>query len=421
MIYATEKPQEVIISQCVRERNCEDRISALPDDLLVKILLFVPTKDIVTTMILSKRWRTIWTEVPRLEYEDIVSNTNSEQKSVWWFLEKSLQLHKAPILESLCIQLKEICPTNVDVAKLVGQAVDRSLRRLLFHLSWLAKPTSMPNILYTCETLTELELFNKIILDIPPSVCLPSLAKLYLFCVLYKDDVSLVRLLSNCPVLRILIVIRSEEDGNVKKYTVKVPSLEEFTYLYKRPLSLAENTRSLVLDCPETLALSGICQALLEQNCLLFATLTKNSETYFLGHVMCRPDNFSQLVDLTITPCDSGWLEQLMLMLKSNNELKSLTIKSSYIITPVLWNKPGHVPKCLASHLEFFKWRSYNDIKEEREFVAYILANSKCLKKAEFVMPNSKNIYDENNICEELKSMFKISPSCQITFTFIHI
>ncbi|KAL0644570.1 hypothetical protein Bca4012_042860 [Brassica carinata] len=256
MISATEKPQEVIISQSVRERNCEDRISALPDDLLVKILLFVPTKYIVTTMILSKRWRTIWTEVPRLEYEDIVSNTNSEQKSVWWFLEKSLQLHKAPILESLCIQLKEICPTNVDVAKLVAQAVDRSLRRLLFHLSWLAKPTSMPNRLYTCETLTELELFNKIILDVPPSVCLPSLAKLFLFCVVYKDDVSLFRLLSNCPVLRILLVIRSEEDGNVKKYTVKVPSLEEFTYLYKRPLSLAENTRSLVLDCPALTKLS---------------------------------------------------------------------------------------------------------------------------------------------------------------------
>lgn len=256
MISATEKPQEVIISQSVRERNCEDRISALPDDLLVKILLFVPTKYIVTTMILSKRWRTIWTEVPRLEYEDIVSNTNSEQKSVWWFLEKSLQLHKAPILESLCIQLKEICPTNVDVVKLVAQAVDRSLRRLLFHLSWLAKPTSMPNRLYTCETLTELELFNKIILDVPPSVCLPSLAKLFLFCVVYKDDVSLFRLLSNCPVLRILLVIRSEEDGNVKKYTVKVPSLEEFTYLYKRPLSLAENTRSLVLDCPALTKLS---------------------------------------------------------------------------------------------------------------------------------------------------------------------
>nr|VDD30095.1 unnamed protein product [Brassica oleracea] len=351
MISATEKPQEVIISQSVRERNCEDRISALPDDLLVKILLFVPTKYIVTTMILSKRWRTIWTEVPRLEYEDIVSNTNSEQKSVWWFLEKSLQLHKAPILESLCIQLKEICPTNVDVVKLVAQAVDRSLRRLLFHLSWLAKPTSMPNRLYTCETLTELELFNKIILDVPPSVCLPSLAKLFLFCVVYKDDVSLFRLLSNCPVLRILLVIRSEEDGNVKKYTVKVPSLEEFTYLYKRPLSLAENTRSLVLDCPALTKLSindhsgdscsignmpSIVRAELSTFCypdkkILRHISSATSLSLTLTEelvVMCRPDNFSQLVDLTITPCDSGWLVQLMLMLKSNHELKSLAIKS---------------------------------------------------------------------------------------------
>ncbi|CAN6971696.1 unnamed protein product, partial [Brassica rapa subsp. trilocularis] len=336
-----------------------DRISALPDDLLVKILLFVPTKDIVTTMILSKRWRTIWTEVPRLEYEDIVSNTNSEQKSVWWFLEKSLQLHKAPILESLCIQLKEICPTNVDVAKLVGQAVDRSLRRLLFHLSWLAKPTSMPNILYTCETLTELELFNKIILDIPPSVCLPSLAKLYLFCVLYKDDVSLVRLLSNCPVLRILLVIRSEEDGNVKKYTVKVPSLEEFTYLYKRPLSLAENTRSLVLDCP----------------------------------VMCRPDNFSQLVDLTITPCDSGWLEQLMLMLKSNNELKSLTIKS------------GHVEDINKTHLRDLMSDAHRCESMMLEFEGLLLDYSRQRATVE-TMDKLLNLAKAAHLSEKISRMF---------------
>ncbi|CAF1729587.1 unnamed protein product [Brassica napus] len=416
MISATEKPQEVIISQSVRERNCEDRISALPDDLLVKILLFVPTKDIVTTMILSKRWRTIWTEVPRLEYEDIMSNTNSEQKSVWWFLEKSLQLHKAPILESLCIQLKEICPTNVDVAKLVAQAVDRSLRRLLFHLSWLAKPTSMPNRLYTCETLTELELFNKIILDVPPSVCLPSLAKLFLFCVVYKDDVSLVRLLSNCPVLRILLVIRSEEDGNVKKYTVKVPSLEEFTYLYKRPLSLAENTRSLVLDCPALTKLSindhsgdscsignmpSIVRAELSTFCypdkkivrhISSATSLSLTLTEELV-VLCRPDNFSQLVDLTITPCDSGWLEQLMLMLKSNHELKSLAIKS------------GHVEDINKTHLRDLMSDAHRCESMMLEFEGLLLDYSRQRATVE-TMDKLLNLAKAAQLSEKISRMF---------------
>lgn len=48
----------------------EDRISALSDDLLVQILSHVPTKDAVATMILSKRWRSVWTMVPKLEFPE---------------------------------------------------------------------------------------------------------------------------------------------------------------------------------------------------------------------------------------------------------------------------------------------------------------------------------------------------------------
>lgn len=44
-----------------KEKVCEDRISALPDDLLLHILSQIPTKDVVTTMVLSKRWRLVWT------------------------------------------------------------------------------------------------------------------------------------------------------------------------------------------------------------------------------------------------------------------------------------------------------------------------------------------------------------------------
>lgn len=174
-----------------------DSISSLPNDLLIQILLLVSTKDAVATMILSKRWLFIWTMVPKLEYKD----TSDECKSVWKFLNKSLELHKAPILETLCIQLGKNSPADVDVGKLVANSVDRFVRKLELELLWTAKPISLPKSLYTCKTLVELILSDKILIEVPCSACLPSLKILRLFHVVFKDEDSIERLLSSCSAL----------------------------------------------------------------------------------------------------------------------------------------------------------------------------------------------------------------------------
>ncbi|KAL0655130.1 hypothetical protein Bca4012_075714 [Brassica carinata] len=83
-------------------------INNLPDDLLVQILLHVPIKDAVSTMILSKRWRSIWTMLPALDYDD--SDIDGESKSIWYFIDKSMQLHKTPVLQNLYIELGPGCP-----------------------------------------------------------------------------------------------------------------------------------------------------------------------------------------------------------------------------------------------------------------------------------------------------------------------
>ncbi|MCL7023828.1 hypothetical protein MKW94_007900 [Papaver nudicaule] len=46
-----------------------DRISSLPDDVLVRILSFVPTEQAVTTSFLSKRWKSLWTIIPILDFD----------------------------------------------------------------------------------------------------------------------------------------------------------------------------------------------------------------------------------------------------------------------------------------------------------------------------------------------------------------
>ena len=46
----------------------EDRISTLPDSILLSILSFLPTQEAIKTGVLSKRWTYLWTSVPSLSF-----------------------------------------------------------------------------------------------------------------------------------------------------------------------------------------------------------------------------------------------------------------------------------------------------------------------------------------------------------------
>ncbi|KAM6570527.1 hypothetical protein CsatB_018512 [Cannabis sativa] len=48
----------------------EDRISKLPDAIIIHILSFLPSEDVVTTSVLSQRWKLMWYLVPTLSFSD---------------------------------------------------------------------------------------------------------------------------------------------------------------------------------------------------------------------------------------------------------------------------------------------------------------------------------------------------------------
>ncbi|XP_019099642.1 PREDICTED: putative F-box/LRR-repeat protein At3g44080 [Camelina sativa] len=52
--------------------DCVASMDSLPDDLLVQILSFLPTKQTVSTSILSKRWRTLFAFSPNLDFDESV-------------------------------------------------------------------------------------------------------------------------------------------------------------------------------------------------------------------------------------------------------------------------------------------------------------------------------------------------------------
>ncbi|CAL9224031.1 unnamed protein product [Arabidopsis halleri] len=78
---------------------------------------------------------------------------------------------------------------------------------------WSAEPTSLPKSLYTCDTLVYLRLSNKVFVDVSSPVCLPSLKRLHLVFVVYKDEDSVVRLLSSCPILEYLYVVHTSTNS----------------------------------------------------------------------------------------------------------------------------------------------------------------------------------------------------------------
>ncbi|CAN6835361.1 unnamed protein product [Brassica oleracea] len=374
--------------------------------------------------ILSKRWRFIWTMLPVLTYQE-------RKVSVWWFLNKSMELHKAPVLHNLSIQLGRRCPTDADVGKWVENAVNRGVRELFFTLQWSADPTRLPKSLNTCKTLLHLRLSHKILVDFPTSSCLPSLETLQLYYVVYKDEASLVALLSSCPILELLYVMRNEDD-NVAKFCVKVPSLR--VLLYFNAMSPDENDvvdpgRSFVVDTPALKHFyigdhSGDSWSIKSMPCLqdvfiigqsfhdMSKLLRSASAVSYLGlhltdelAVYCSTIKFPQLIQCTIAPCDSGWMDSLILFLGNTPKLKfftSLTYEPP--VASASWMLRFPDPECLSSSLGKFELKDYGGREEEKELVEYILGTSKCLKTATISLRS--NLKDKETIMETLKAIF---------------
>ncbi|CAH2034474.1 unnamed protein product, partial [Thlaspi arvense] len=137
----------------------EDRISDLPEHLILQILSLLPTKLVIATSVLSKQWRSVWKMVPILQFES--------KRNIRKFSEdvcKSLLSHKAPVLESLHLNVNENCE-DVYIGIWAAIAITRHVRELLLHLRF-----SYSDSRVACFVLKTLKLKDCVLIDIPSKV-----------------------------------------------------------------------------------------------------------------------------------------------------------------------------------------------------------------------------------------------------------
>ena len=99
--------------------SISDRLSALPDELLLRVLSFLPAQQVVRTTVLSKRWRDLWRSVPdiNLSLSDFGRNSREDWTAVWErmedFVNNLLMLHRAPCLDAFRL-VTIVVDTSID-------------------------------------------------------------------------------------------------------------------------------------------------------------------------------------------------------------------------------------------------------------------------------------------------------------------
>lgn len=304
----------------------QDRISELPEALLLKILSSLPTKNVIATSVLSKRWRSVWIMVPRLEFESY--------GNIYKFAEnvtRSLLSHKAPVLESLHLKVRDQFD-GVYVGIWATIAFARHVREFALTLNFYHGPrVRLPTSLFCFDTLETLKLNDYVLLDVPSPVSMKSLRTLHLRYVVYIDDESVRNLFSSCPNLEHLVVHRGFSYDSVANFIIEAPSLK--TLSLDGPFSARENM-GYVIKAPSL-------------NYLEIKSLQ--------GYEFCLIENASELVEANVRNVSKIVNENILGSLKSVKrlclDLSALQVTLRVFIAVYLFVVSVYTNNCLMNRL----------------------------------------------------------------------
>ncbi|XP_034205293.1 FBD-associated F-box protein At5g38590-like [Prunus dulcis] len=401
-----------------------DRISQLPDAILISILSLLSIREAARTCFLSKRWIYVWKQVTCLNFYDIdalykpLKKRGQTTPSYNW-VNQVLQMHQCPSLDAFrfCSSSTYIRPSSSEIDNWIEFGMQKRVQRLEIDLeAGRLSPFSYASYIFPDKPFRS-----------PFGVsCIKSLKHLSLSFVNITGEL-VEHFLSNCELLEHLCVSCSDQLVTLKvagsslrlkflqisdcmyleKIEICAPNLVSFIYhgmlgfydsirLRHAPLlvnvSLAESTRSIV---PTFLSVKSCLPQLVTLNLNLHMNLNMSA--------MVRHPEFPELTclkDLTlnVVASDRQSLLNLTKLIERSPFLHRFTLDLRWARVPCLRNLQK-VNKCPHQCLKVVKFSGFVGSSIDTELAMYFTENAVALET--FLVDLRKVVVEESTLLSE--------------------
>ncbi|XP_062091722.1 FBD-associated F-box protein At2g26860-like isoform X2 [Humulus lupulus] len=321
----------------------EDRISKLPDTVIVHILSFLPTVDVVRTCILSRRWKFMWFSVPTLSFSDATADFQwpGALEKFYKYVDNCLENRRrimyyivdSAVITRFKLEMRYFYQTSrsVLIDKWLAFAIKNRVKELYLSLNFSFEDDVtyyywLPETVVNSRYLTTLEL-DGFDLDTAYSIRLPALKTLSLKDVVFEENNVVVKFLLGCPSLEKLVL--SSSYYNFVGHPLRLQSLSlkfmkiKYDGLDVVPLEVEAMkletlvVKGLIFENTKLLACTAIRNLSLSFDCT-------NQDTSLLEYVISK---LPLLENLTLKNCYYLKVEHIKI---SNQQLKILNLKNKY-------------------------------------------------------------------------------------------